>query len=69
MIVCLCANVSERELVATIKAAIPIGDLIPALTLAWFAARYFKLGRPHDPHLIETHQIAPGSYAPRPPRG
>jgi hypothetical protein len=53
--------------IATIKAAIPVGDLIPALTLAWFAARYFNLGRPHDPHLIETRQIAPNTYAPRPP--
>jgi hypothetical protein len=50
--------------VATIKAVIPLGDMIPALTLAWFAARFFKLGRPHDPHLIETERIGPDSYAP-----
>ena len=51
--------------VATIKAVIPIGDMIPALTLAWLAARYFKLGRPPDPQLIETERTGPGSYAPR----
>jgi hypothetical protein len=50
--------------VATIKAVIPLGDMIPALTLAWFAARFFKLGRPHDPRLIETERIGPDSYAP-----
>jgi hypothetical protein len=51
--------------VATVKAAIPLGDMIPALTLAWLAARYFKLGSAPDPHLIETERIGPGSYAPR----
>ncbi len=55
--------------VATVKAAIPLGDMIPALTLAWLAARYLKLGRPHDPHLIETERTGPGSYAPRERRG
>ena len=55
--------------VATIKAVIPIGDMIPALTLAWLAARFFKLGRPPDPHLIETERTGPASYAPRAPRG
>lgn len=53
--------------VATIKAAIPIGDMIPALTLAWIGARLFKLGHPPEPHLIETERVAPGQYAPRPP--
>jgi hypothetical protein len=51
--------------VATIKAVIPIGDMIPALTMAWFGARLFKLGRPPDPHLIETDRVAPDRYAPR----
>ncbi|MBV8199669.1 MAG: hypothetical protein JOZ15_03500 [Acidobacteria bacterium] len=51
--------------VATVKAAIPLGDMIPALTLAWLAARFLKLGRPHDPQLIETDRVGPGSYAPR----
>jgi hypothetical protein len=55
--------------VATIKAAIPLGDMIPALTLFWLAARYLKLGRPHDPNLIETERTGPGSYAPRARRG
>jgi hypothetical protein len=53
--------------VATVKAAIPLGDMIPALTIAWLAARYFKLGHAPDPKLIETERIGPGSYAPRLP--
>lgn len=52
--------------VATIKAMIPIGDMIPALTLAWIGARLFNLGHPPDPLLIETERIGPGAYAPRP---
>ncbi len=51
--------------VATIKAVIPIGDMIPALTLAWLGARLFKLGKPPDPHLIETDRVGPDRYAPR----
>jgi hypothetical protein len=51
--------------VATIKAVIPIGDMIPALTLAWIGARLFKLGHAPDPHLIETDRIAPDHYIPR----
>ncbi len=51
--------------VATIKAVIPIGDMIPALTIAWLAARYFKLGRAADPDLIETDRVGPNSYVPR----
>jgi hypothetical protein len=54
--------------VATIKAVIPIGDMIPALTLTWLIARLFNLGHPPDPHLIETERVAPGRYAPRPNR-
>jgi hypothetical protein len=55
--------------VATIKAAIPLGDMIPALTIAWLATRFLKLGRPHDPHLIETERVGPDSYVPRAPGG
>jgi hypothetical protein len=51
--------------VATIKAVIPIGDMIPALTLAWLGARLFNLGHPPDHHLIETDRVAPDRYAPR----
>jgi hypothetical protein len=51
--------------VATIKAVIPIGDMIPALTLAWLGARLFNLGHAPDAHLIETDRIAPDRYAPR----
>jgi hypothetical protein len=53
--------------VATIEALIPISGPIPTLTIAWFAARIFQLGTPHDPDVIETRQVGPGSYAPRPP--
>ena len=51
--------------IATVKAVIPVLDMIPALTLAWLAARFLNLGRPSDPHLIETERVAPGRYAPR----
>ncbi len=52
--------------VATIEALIPISGPIPTLTLGWLAARIFKLGEPYDPDLIETNQIGPDTYAPRP---
>jgi hypothetical protein len=52
--------------IATVKAVVPVLDMIPALTLAWFAARYLKLGRPPaDPQLIETERTGPSSFAPR----
>ncbi len=52
--------------VATVEALIPISGPVPTLTLAWLAARIFNLGEPHDPDLIETRQIGPDSYVPRP---
>ncbi len=52
--------------VATIEALIPISAPIPTLTLAWFAARMFKLGQPYDPEVIETRRIEPGHYVPKP---
>jgi hypothetical protein len=52
--------------VATIEALIPISGPIPTLTLGWLAARIFKLGEPYDPDLIETRQVGPDTYAPRP---
>jgi hypothetical protein len=48
--------------VATFEALIPFTGPIPTLTLAWIAARLFKLGEEIDPHLIETQRIAPGRY-------
>jgi hypothetical protein len=48
--------------VATFEALIPFTGPIPTLTLAWIAARLFKLGEEIDPHLIETRRIAPGRY-------
>jgi hypothetical protein len=52
--------------VATFEALIPITGPIPTLTLAWIGARLFNLGQPYDPDLIETRQIGPDRYAPRP---
>lgn len=52
--------------VATVEALIPISGPVPTLTIAWLAARIFNLGQPHDPDLIETRQIGPDQYAPRP---
>ena len=62
-------NLQALRNVATIEALIPISGPIPTLTLAWFAARVFKLGHgapPPDPDVIETRRIEPGSYVPRP---
>jgi hypothetical protein len=52
--------------VATVEALIPISGPIPTLTIAWLAARVLNLGQPHDPDLIETRQIGPDQYVPRP---
>jgi len=52
--------------VATVEALIPISAPIPTLTIAWLAARVLNLGQPHDPDLIETRQIGPDQYVPRP---
>ena len=52
--------------VATVEALIPITGPIPTLTIAWGAARLFNLGQPYDPDLIETRQVGPDRYAPRP---
>jgi len=59
-------NLQALRNVATVEALIPISAPIPTLTLAWLAARIFKLGTPHDPDLIETRRIGPDSYVPRP---
>jgi hypothetical protein len=50
---------------AAIEALIPITGPIPTLTIAWVAARLFKLGRTYDPNVIETVQIGPNEFAPR----
>ena len=38
---------------------------VPTLTLSWLAARWFSLGQPYDPDLIEMEQVGPGQYKPR----
>ena len=53
--------------VATVEALIPISGPIPTLTIAWFAARFLKLGRPYDPDLLEAEQVGPNEYVARPP--
>jgi hypothetical protein len=50
---------------AAVEALIPITGPIPTLTIAWFAARLFNLGRVYDPNVIETRQVGPNEYAPR----
>jgi hypothetical protein len=52
--------------VATVEALIPITGPIPTLTIAWGAARLLNLGQPYDPDVIETRQVGPDRYAPRP---
>ena len=51
--------------VASFEALIPFSGPIPTLTIAWIAARAFKLGRPYDPDIIETERIGPNEYVPR----
>ncbi len=53
--------------VASFEALIPFTGPIPTLTLAWLAARYLKLGRAHDPNVIEAERVGPGRYEARPP--
>jgi hypothetical protein len=56
--------------VASFEALVPFTGPVPTLTLAWFAARMFNLGRPYDPNIIETERIGPNEYVSRPePRG
>ncbi|MFL6293257.1 MAG: hypothetical protein ACJ759_20370 [Thermoanaerobaculia bacterium] len=50
---------------AAIEALIPVTGPIPTMTIAWFAARLFNLGRAYDPDVIETRQVGPNEYAPR----
>lgn len=52
--------------VASFEAFIPFTGPIPTLTLAWLAARYLKLGKPHDPNVIEAERVGPGRYVARP---
>ncbi len=52
--------------VATIEALIPFSAPIPTLTIAWLLARFFGFGRTHDPNVIDTVEVAPGRYEPRP---
>jgi hypothetical protein len=52
--------------VGAVEALIPITGPIPTMTLAWFAARIFKLGQPYDPNVIETRRVEPDRYVPRP---
>jgi len=51
---------------AAIEALIPVTGPIPTLTIAWIAARVFKLGRAYDPNVIETRKVGPNEYAPNP---
>jgi len=52
--------------VASFEAFLPFTGPIPTLTLAWLVARYFKLGKPYDPNLIEAERVGPDRYVARP---
>jgi len=62
------AGLQALRNVASFEALIPFSGPIPTMTLAWLAARTFKLGQTVDPDIIETERIGPDSYAPRPDR-
>lgn len=54
--------------VAAVEALVPFTQVVPTLTVAWFAARMLNLGdapRRDDPTLIDTEEVRPGEYAPR----
>lgn len=59
-------NLKALRNVGAVEALIPITGPIPTLTIAWFAARIFKLGQPYDPNVIETRRVEPDRYVPRP---
>lgn len=50
---------------AAIEALIPFTQVIPTLTLAWFAVRILNLGEPQRVRMIETEERGPGRYEPR----
>lgn len=52
--------------VATVEALIPFTNVLPTLTVSWLLARFFGFGRPYDPDVIETREVAPGRYEARP---
>lgn len=62
-------NLHALRNVATIEALIPISGPIPTLTIAWIAARAFKLGDEIDPNLLEARQVGEGRYEVSPLRG
>ena len=59
------AGLQALRNVAAVEALIPISGPIPTLTIAWFGARLFKLGKAYDPDIIETERIGPNAWAPR----
>ncbi len=49
---------------AAVEALIPFTQVIPTLTVAWFAVRMLDLGEP-GAGVIEAEQRSPGHYEPR----
>jgi hypothetical protein len=59
------AGLQALRNVAAVEALIPISGPVPTLTISWFAARLFKLGKAYDPDIIEAERIGPNAWAPR----
>ncbi len=49
---------------AAVEALIPFTQVVPTLTVAWFAVRMLDLGEP-SAGIIEAEQRSPGHYEPR----
>lgn len=50
---------------AAVEALIPFTQVLPTLTVAWFAVRILNLGDVRHADLIETEERVPGRYEPR----
>jgi hypothetical protein len=52
--------------IATLHALVPFTGPLPLLTIAWVLSRSLGLGEALDPDVIETRQVSPGRFEPRP---
>ncbi len=51
---------------AALEALIPMTQVIPTMTLAWFGVRLLGLGEPAlADNVLDAEEVSPGRYAPR----
>ena len=59
-------NLQALRNVAAVEALVPFTQLVPSLTVAWFAVRLLGLGKPvRAGTIIDTEEHSPGHYVPR----